>query len=207
MRHMTWLPLALTGLGAVGCDALSPSDPGNLVPATVAEDGSLPAIEMNGARFHVETMGNPANPVIIFLHGGPGGDYRSMLRLAERTTATASPTITSSSTGTSAAPVSRQRVDRQRSHDRSVRRRPHRHGEPLFARANRSILIGDLVGRHVRHAYINDFPQRVAGAVLIEPGPLDGVTMERIKDELNPTRLWIRVAQRPGVEQPVSVAG
>jgi proline iminopeptidase len=37
--------------------------------------------------------------------------------------------------------------------------------------------------------YINEFPHRVAGAVLIEPGPLDGATMERIEDELNPIDL------------------
>src|SRR5512133_3029847 len=43
----------------------------------------LPAFEMNGVRFHAQTFGDPANPVIIFLHGGPGSDYRSMLRLAE----------------------------------------------------------------------------------------------------------------------------
>src|SRR5215213_1920024 len=80
-----WLILALAGVGAAACgDVMSPGEPGNLVPRTVAEDPSLPAIEMNGSRFHLETFGNPANPVIVFLHGGPGGDYRSMLRLAER---------------------------------------------------------------------------------------------------------------------------
>jgi proline iminopeptidase len=84
MMNMRGLPLALAGLGAAGCEPLSPSDPGNLVPRTVAEDASLPAIDMNGTRFHVETVGNPANPVIVFLHGGPGGDYRSMLKLANR---------------------------------------------------------------------------------------------------------------------------
>src|SRR5512147_2073700 len=85
MRRLRWLPLTLMGLGATACgDVMSPGDPGNLVPRTVAEDATLPAIEMNGSRFHAERFGNPANPVIVFLHGGPGGDYRSMLRLAER---------------------------------------------------------------------------------------------------------------------------
>src|SRR5687768_16857000 len=87
MTGHRWLRLALAGLAmttAAACDTTSPSEPGALVPRTVAEDASLPAIEMNGARFHVRTLGNPANPVIVFLHGGPGGDHRSMLRLAER---------------------------------------------------------------------------------------------------------------------------
>ena len=83
MRRLTWLPLALFGLAAA-CETMSPTEPGALVPRTVTEDPSLPAIEMNGARFHVQTFGNPANPAIVFLHGGPGGDYRSLLRLGER---------------------------------------------------------------------------------------------------------------------------
>jgi proline iminopeptidase len=54
----------------------------NLVPATVDEDFSLPAIEVNNTRLHLETFGNPANPVMIFLHGGPGtGDYRAFERM------------------------------------------------------------------------------------------------------------------------------
>ncbi|HXI19537.1 MAG TPA: alpha/beta fold hydrolase, partial [Gemmatimonadales bacterium] len=84
MRIPSWLSLTLAGMAAIACQTMSPTDPGNLVPRTVAEDPSLPAIEMNGARFHMETIGNPSNPVIVFLHGGPGGDYRSMLRLAGR---------------------------------------------------------------------------------------------------------------------------
>src|SRR5690606_2672532 len=74
-------PALVPALVAAACDTMAPGDPGNLVPATVAENAALPAISMNGALFHVETFGDPSNPVIVFLHGGPGGDYRSMLRL------------------------------------------------------------------------------------------------------------------------------
>jgi proline iminopeptidase len=56
-------------------------DPGNLVPKTVAEDPSLPAIEIPGTRLHSEAFGDPAAPIIMALHGGPGSDYRSMLPL------------------------------------------------------------------------------------------------------------------------------
>lgn len=82
MRFEKWAPFAVVALGA--CDILDPTEPGYLVPPTVAEDSSLPAIEMNGSRFHIQTFGDPANPVIIFLHGGPGGDHRSLLRMGER---------------------------------------------------------------------------------------------------------------------------
>ncbi len=60
-----------------------PLEPGNLVPPTVDQDLSIPAVEVNGTRLHLETFGNPSNPVMIFLHGGPGGDSRSLSRLVE----------------------------------------------------------------------------------------------------------------------------
>jgi proline iminopeptidase len=62
-----------------GC--LCASDPGNLVPKTVAEDPSLPAIDLAGTRFHSEAFGDPDGPVILVLHGGPGSDYRCLLPL------------------------------------------------------------------------------------------------------------------------------
>lgn len=57
-----------------------------LRPITFAEtvdlDDSLPSITLNGYKFHSETMGNADKPVIIALHGGPGGDYRNLLPIA-----------------------------------------------------------------------------------------------------------------------------
>lgn len=51
------------------------------VPATVADDPSLPHITIDGVTYHAETFGDPSNPVVITIHGGPGGDYRSILSL------------------------------------------------------------------------------------------------------------------------------
>ncbi len=72
-------------------------------------------------------------------------------------------------------------------------------GRPVF-------LIGESWGGMFATRYINQYPQRVAGAVLIEPGPLDGATMERIKDDMLGYRPRLRVAQRLGVEQPVPLS-
>jgi proline iminopeptidase len=58
---------------------MDPEAPGNLVPATVEDDPSLPRIEVNGTLLHAEAFGNPSAPMIMVLHGGPGGDYRSLL--------------------------------------------------------------------------------------------------------------------------------
>lgn len=49
---------------------------------TVDEDQDLPSVTLNGYKFHAETMGDEDKPVIIALHGGPGGDYRNLLPIA-----------------------------------------------------------------------------------------------------------------------------
>lgn len=55
------------------------TEPGNLVPLTVMEDPAIPSIIVNGARLHAEAFGHPDSTLVVFLHGGPGGDYRSLL--------------------------------------------------------------------------------------------------------------------------------
>lgn len=78
MYRLTFLALSLAACS--GChDA---GEPGNLVPKTVADDDTLPRIELAGALFHAEAFGDPAAPLVIVLHGGPGSDYRAMLPLA-----------------------------------------------------------------------------------------------------------------------------
>jgi proline iminopeptidase len=51
------------------------------VAKTVDEDPSLPHVTIDGVTYHAETFGDPTNPVVITIHGGPGGDYRSILSL------------------------------------------------------------------------------------------------------------------------------
>lgn len=67
-------------LSLIDCESfLNPDEPGNLVPMTVEEDPLLPRIEVNGTTLHSETFGDINNPIIIFLHGGPGSDYRAFI--------------------------------------------------------------------------------------------------------------------------------
>ena len=55
------------------------NEEGNLVPKTVDQDTSLPSISANGTQLHAEAFGNPDSALLIILHGGPGSDYRYLL--------------------------------------------------------------------------------------------------------------------------------
>jgi len=184
--------LIYSALGATACDdATSPNHPGNLVPPTVAEDAALPAVEMNGSRFHLETRGNPAKPVIVMLHGGPGGDYRSLLRLSDRfngySLADDYFLVYWDQRGAGLS----ERVDRVEltidSYVNDLDTLVNR-----FAPRRQVFLIGESWGGMFATRYISDFPNRVAGAVLIEPGPLDGATMERVRAGMHDLDLGVQ---------------
>ena len=185
---LRWLPLALSALVATACETMAPGDPGNLVPRTVAEDPTLPAIDMNGSRFHLETLGNPANPVIVVLHGGPGVDYRGMLRLAGRYNGYS---LTDEyfmvfwdqrGAGLSKRHNRSEVSERIYVDDLDSLINRFSPGRPVF-------LVGQSWGGMYATRYINEFPQKVAGAVLIESGPLTGAEMERIKADMIPIEL------------------
>lgn len=59
------------------------TEPGKLVPMTVDEDPALPAITVNGAMLHAEAYGHPDSTLVVVIHGGPGGDYRSLLNCTD----------------------------------------------------------------------------------------------------------------------------
>jgi len=67
-------PYSLIALLAAGCAAAP-------VPFTVADDPSLPRLEVGGVRLHVRTFGEPGRPVVVVVHGGPGMDFRMLLPL------------------------------------------------------------------------------------------------------------------------------
>jgi len=83
--NLLWMATAIIASSfLIGCEKeYKISEPGNLVPKTVDQDPSLPAISINGTRLHSETFGDPANPMLVFLHGGPGGDYRNGLNVKQ----------------------------------------------------------------------------------------------------------------------------
>jgi len=133
------------------------------VVATVADDASLPQIEINGVRLHAQTYGDPTNPVIIVLHGGPGGDYRSQLGAKiladtnfvvfyDQRGAGLSERVPAQELTVATYMAELDAVIDKYSPDRPV------------------TLLGHSWGAMLATAYLGEAPDKVARAILLEPG-------------------------------------
>lgn len=165
----------LVAVTLTSCDIADPADSGQLVPFTVDEDSSLPAIHVNGTHLHAETFGNPDNPMLVVLHGGPGGDYRSLLKCS----AFAGDGFFVVFYDQRGSGLSRRHskdvyetqlfIDDLDSVIRYYRRTPN---QKIF-------LLGQSWGAMLATAYVNQHPERISGVVLSEPG---GFTFQDMKD-------------------------
>ncbi|MEJ6399418.1 alpha/beta fold hydrolase [Yoonia sp. 208BN28-4] len=149
------------------------------VAATVVDDASLPQIEINGVRLHAETHGDPSHPVIIVLHGGPGGDYRSQLA------------------ATSLADTHFVVFYDQRGAGLSERVPAEELTVPLYMEELDGViekyspdrpvtLLGHSWGAMLATAYLGEAPEKVARAVLLEPGFFTGDEMQDWMAEARP---------------------
>lgn len=147
-------------------EQLEPSTPGNLVPLTVDQDPSLPHIDVNGTKLHAETFGQPDSAIIVVLHGGPGCDYRSMLK-CKAFADDGYFVVFYDQRGTGLS----QRHPKESYNDHTMvddlaaviqkyRKRPD---QKVF-------LLGHSWGGMLATAYINEHPDQISGAILAEPG-------------------------------------
>lgn len=74
MNHPVFLAIPVA-FAAVCCATGGP------VLRTVTDDPALPSAVINGVKLHVLTYGDPANPPLIVVHGGPGNDARYLMPL------------------------------------------------------------------------------------------------------------------------------
>ena len=146
------------------------------VAETVAQNSSIPHITIDGVTYHAETFGDSANPVVIVIHGGPGGDYRSILSLQalsdqyfvvfyDQRSAGLSPRvdpeeITLASTLSDLDSI----VD-------------------YYGRGEKVNLIGHSWGAMLTSAYLGQHPEKVDHAVLAEPGFLTTEFAEKWAEE------------------------
>lgn len=141
------------------------------VAATTADDQALPYVELDSYRFHTETFGNPANPVIVVLHGGPGGDYRSILTLSELKDEYFVVFYDQRGSGLSPRVEAKELTLDRYIADVNL-------FVEHFSPGKKVRIIGHSWGAMLASAYIGRHPENVSQAVLAEPGFLDNQHME-----------------------------
>jgi proline iminopeptidase len=158
------------------------------VPATVTDDASLPRLEVDGYSFHAETYGDAGNPVVIVLHGGPGGDYRSLLPLQELADEYFVVFYDQRGSGLSERVPADQLSYQVMLEDLDDIVDLYGQGEAVY-------LLGHSWGGMVGSGYLGYEPEKVAKAVLAEPGFLNAEEARDWRDHYQalmsgPTLYW-----------------
>jgi proline iminopeptidase len=137
-----------------------------VVPATVTDDPTLPSAEIDGVKLHLETFGNRQNPLVVVLHGGPGADYQSLLGLQ----ALADDYFVLFYDQRGAGLSERVSADKLNLADYIAELDAvidhFSNGEPVY-------LIGHSWGAMLASGYLGVHPDKIAKAVLAEPGFLN----------------------------------
>jgi len=145
------------------------------VPETVAQDSSLPQITIDGYSYHAETFGDPANPVVITLHGGPGGDYRSIRSLQalsdeyfvvffDQRGSGLSPRVDPAEITIETAIADLDSI------------------VDYFGKGEKVNLVAHSWGAMLASAYVGQYPEKVDHVVLAEPGFLTSEFAEKFEE-------------------------
>jgi proline iminopeptidase len=159
---LAWLSLS-------ACDDVD--EPGGLVPPTVDEDHSLPSLALGDTRLHLQRSGPDDAPLVVLLHGGPGDDSRYIEPLTGRVDdwalADEHEVVIFDQRGSGLS----------RRHDRgdislAIYLEDLEALVERFAPGEKVILVGHSWGGMYAAMYMNAHPERIAAAVLMEPGGL-----------------------------------
>ena len=163
--HLSDSRLAAAAAVAAALATAACIDDRALVPPTVDEDPALPHLDVNGTRLHVTELGTRGDPLVVFIHGGPGVDHRQFLvwsfladegyhllmydqRGAGLSRRESAATLDLAHSLADLGAV----IDAARAAD-----------EPV-------VLFSHSWGSMLATAFVNEDPARVQGAVLTEPG-------------------------------------
>ena len=142
------------------------NEEGNLVPKTVDQDTSLPSISANGTQLHAEAFGNPDSALLIILHGGPGSDYRYLLNCkAFANQGYRVVFYDQRGSGLSKRHPKNSYYLQLMSDDLSAVIAHYR-----TSPTQKVFFLGHSWGAMLATIYINQYPTRVNGVILAEPG-------------------------------------
>jgi len=166
-----------------GCELKDPMEPGTLVPKTVDEDPSLPSIVVNGTQLHSESYGDPNNPMVVVIHGGPGSDYRSLLNCKNLANDGYFVIFYDQRGSGLSKRESKSVYTSQIMYDDLSGVIAHYRTSPQ----QKVFLLGHSWGAMLATAYINMYPLSVDGAILSEPG---GFIWKDIMDYIGRTQSY-----------------
>ncbi len=156
------------------------TDSDNTVPDTVTTDTTIPYVEIDGVVFHAETFGNPQNPVVVVVHGGPGGDYGYLLNLHQLEDDYF--VVFYDQRGAGLSPrVAASELTLQSSIDDLHRIVTH------YGNGEAVSLVGHSWGGMLAAGYLGQYPEFVDKAVLAEPGALDNAGLARFNERQTAT--------------------
>lgn len=130
---------------------------------TVDQDASLPSLTLNGYKFHAQTMGDEGKPVIIALHGGPGGDYRNLLPIAPLADEYQLVFYDQRMTGLSSRKFNSEITLQSYFNDLDDIIEHYSQGRKV-------ILLGHSWGAMMASGYVGMHPEKIDKIILIEPG-------------------------------------
>lgn len=186
--HKTSLFFLLFLLAA--CEPEDWSKPGNLVPRTADQDASVPSQHINGTLLHVESYGSPTDPLIVVIHGGPGGDFRSLL-YAKDLAEDGFHVVFYDQRGTGLSKrEDKNQFEPKDAHDLFVEDLDALITLFRFGPGQKVFLMGHSWGAMLATAYINKYPEKITGAVLAEPGGLTWPQTEDYTSRSNDVKLF-----------------
>lgn len=165
---------------------LNPNDPGALVPETVDLDASLPSITVNGTQLHSEAFGNPANPMVLFLHGGPGADYRNGLNVKNLVNDNYYVVFYDQRGSGLSKRHPKNSYSIQLMLDDLTAVIQHYRSSPT----QKVFLFGHSWGAMLTAAYINKYPNAVNGAILAEPGGFNWDELQQYSENSRRLKLF-----------------
>jgi proline iminopeptidase len=147
---------------------------GELNRKTVVDDPNLPSFRLtDGTLLHLQSFGDPSNPVLIVLHGGPGNSYKPYLPWKALSDEYFMIFWDQRGAGLS------ERVPNEELNGPQYLKDLHEIGNH-FSPNEPFYLIGHSWGGAYAAYYVQHYPNRVEKLVLLEPGPMNKSAMENV---------------------------